>query len=492
MKITNVMLTLVFTSILSVVVFTSCSVYHTHTFDRPCVEIPEEFLNDPQEGVGNISQWWKEFRQPELNRIMEEALDDNLDIKQAWSRLAQARASACIANSARYPEVNVEAHTEYKYEVNHRIDFDVDFMTYILKPTFSYEVDLWRRIDSKVRAADLNYSATYEDLEATALFLTGRVTNLWFTIQEQKSLLDLINYQVEVSHTLLELVELRFALGVSSALDVYQQRLQLEETKSTAIPVQALLKTSSHQLSILLGKPPQEYLSASIGINEIVLPDFPYIGVPCELILRRPDLRAAHYKVKSADYEVAAAIADLFPRITLPSSEELRTRKWGDFWQEEIARIGAKLVQPIIDGCRRRCEVQRRKAIVKEQLDSFGQKFLVAMGEVEDAIVNEDSQIELLNQIEKEVEIARLNLDEARVRNANGLNDYLTVISAIQSLQRLERRLIVEHKRLLTSRANLYRALGGPCLVGCVDRDDSCDTCQGQDRDIYIEDMESE
>jgi NodT family efflux transporter outer membrane factor (OMF) lipoprotein len=477
MKITNVFLTLVLTSIVSLVLFSGCRVYHTHQFDRPCVEVPDDFLNDPETGVGNISEWWKEFEQPELNGYMDEALDDNLSLKQAWSRLAQSRASACIANSARYPEVNVEALTEYKHDINNRSGLDVDYLLYILKPTFSYEVDLWRRIDSTVKAADLNYCATLEDLEATALLLTGRVTDVWFTIQEQKSLLDLINYQVDVSHTLLELVELRFALGVSSALDVYQQRLQLEETKSTLIPVQALLKTASHQLSILLGKAPQEYLDTEIGINAISLPDFPYIGVPCELILRRPDLRSAHYKLRSADYAVAAAVADLFPRITLPSSEELRTRKWGDFWQEEITRIGARLVQPIIDGCRRRCEVQRRKAIVKERLDSFGQIFLIAMGEVEDAIVNEDAQINLLNQIEKEVEIARLNLDEARVRNANGLNDYLTVIAAIQSLQRLERRLIVEHKRLLTTRANLYRALGGPCLVGCTGRDNSCGSC---------------
>ncbi|MEM1282878.1 MAG: TolC family protein [Chlamydiota bacterium] len=496
MKITNVMSTLVFTSIVFVISFSGCRVYHTHSFDRPCVEVPDEFLNNPEEGVGNISEWWKEFRQPKLNSIMEEALENNLDIKQAWSRLAQSRASACIANSARYPEINVEAQTEYRHDINRRNDTDNDFMLYILKPTFTYEVDLWRRIESQVRAADLNYCATFEDLEATALLLTGSVTDLWFTIQEQKSLLDLINYQVEVSQTLLELVELRFALGVSSALDVYQQRLQLEETKSTAIPVQATLKTASHQLSILLGKPPKEYLSPSVGINDVLLPEFPYIGAPCELILRRPDLRSAHYRVKSADYDVAAAIADLFPRVTLPSSEELRTRKWGDFWQEEITRLSARLVQPLIDGCRRRCEVQRRKAIVKERLDNFGQRFLVAMREVEDAIVNEDSQIELLNQIRKEVDIARLNLDEARVRNANGLNDYLTVIAAIQSLQRLERRLIAEHKRLLTSRANLYRALGGPCLVGCVDREDVYETCQGEDyeasgEDYYFDEMEN-
>lgn len=464
------------TGILLVALFTGCRVYHTHQFNRPCVEVPDDFLNGPKTGKGNISEWWKEFRQPELNDIVSKALQNNLDIKQAWDRLIQARAADCIANAPRYPEIGLEGIIEYKHEINVRKDLDTDYMQYILKPVFAYEIDLWRRIDSKARAADLNYCATYEDLEATALLISGRVTELWFTIKEQKSLLDLIKYQVDVSQTLLDLVELRFAVGLSSALDVYQQRLQLEEAKSTAIPVYLTLKVASYQLSILLGKPPQDYLQLETGINDVKLPQFPYIGIPCELIIRRPDLRSAHYKVKSADYEVAAAIADLFPKIILPLYDELRTQTWGDFWQEEIARIGAAFFQPIFDGCRRRSEVVRQKAIVKERLDNFGQKFLIAMGEVEDAIVSEHSQIELLNQIEKEVEIARLNLEEARVRNANGLNDYLTVIAAIQSLQRLERRVVAEHRRVLTSRANLYRALGGPCLLGCVDRDSSCET----------------
>lgn len=472
-RIKSIYFKMVLICIVSFLILSSCRVYQVHNFDRPCVEVPDEFLNDEEGGIGNISKWWKEFNQEELDVLVEEALDANLDIKQAWSRLAQARATACIANSARYPQIDVETKVEYKHEINDRRDTNEDYVSYLLAPSLAYEVDLWRRIDSKVRAADLSYCSSFEDLEATALLVTGQVTDLWFIIQEQKALLDLIAYQVDVSETLLDLVELRFSLGQSSALDVYQQRLQLEQTKERAIPVQARLKTSSHQLSILLGKPPQEYLEADIGITEVELPEFPYIGVPCELILRRPDLRAAHYLVKSADYEVAAAIADLFPRMTLPTLYELKTRKWGDFFQEEMFRTAARLIQPIIDGCKRMCEVKKQRAIVKERVESFGQKFLVAMREVEDAIVTENSQIDLLNQISKEIDIARLNLDEARIRNANGLNDYLTVIAAIQSLQNLERRLILEHRILLTSRANLYRALGGPCLVGCVPRQES-------------------
>lgn len=464
-------------SFLSLFLFlTGCRVYQIHKFDRPCVEIPDSFLIHPKEQQGNISKWWREFQQPQLNRVVEEALKSNLDIKQAWSRLLQAKATACVVNSYRYPDIDLETVGQYRHDIDHLSLTNEDYMTYLVAPMLSYEIDLWRRIDSKSRAANLSYCSSAEDLEATALIIAGRATNLWFIIQEQKSLLDLINHQVEVSQTLLDLVELRFSVGLSSALDIYQQRLQLEDTKAAAIPVEATLKNAMHQLSILLGKPPQEHFEALFGINEIKLPPFPYLGTPGELLVRRPDLRAAHYSVKSADYDVAAAIADLFPRMTVPTSWELSTREWGDFFQQEIFRVAGRLLQPIIDGGRRRCEVQRNKAVVKERVEFFGQRFLDALGEVEDAIVNEKSQTDLISQIEKEIEIARANLNESRVRNANGLNDYLTVIAAIQSLQGLERQLIVEHRRLLTNRSTLYRALGGPCLLGCQTREEkSCD-----------------
>jgi len=469
-----------------------------HDYKTPPVQVPDEFVSNEQ-GAGCIIKWWREFKEPDLDSVVEEALAQNLDIQIAWARLAQAKDTVCIIGSELFPTLDLGTTAEFRDDNNNITGVHSSFMNYFLNPLFNYEIDLWRRIDSRVNASKLNACASLEDLESTALILTGAVADIWFTIQEQKSLLEVINYQIEVNETLLDLVELRFAIGQSSALDIYQQQLQLEETKLTAIPVQARLKTAYNQLNVLLGKAPSKDMHYEPGITRIELPSFPYIGTPMDLICRRPDLRSAHYKVNEADYDVGAAIADMFPRLTLPSSYEFTTREWGNFFQQEILRIFARVVTPIFDASRRCCEVHRRQAIVKERLFSFGQKFLVALREVEDAIVNEKAQIDLLGQLSKSVEIAKLNLDEARVRNANGLNDYLTVITAIQNLQRLERRIISEHKTLLTTRSNLYRALGGPCLVACPSdsSDDvslegaSSDSCDQENKEsVDEEDLE--
>ena len=455
-----------------------CRVYDVTCYRQPCVEVPEAFYQEEFGGGGLISQWWKEFDQPDLNRVIAISLENNLDIKQAWSRLAQARAELCIASAAKYPEIDLSGSAEYFYE---NIEGLQDSgMGYLLNPELTYEIDLWRRIDSLVKAAYMNVEVSKEDLEATALVLTGAVTDLWFTIQEQEALINLLDTQVEVNKTLLDLVELRFSIGEASALNIYQQQLQLEETISQYFPIIATLHTSINQLYVLLGLPPKKELEIGPTLDKIALPEFPDIGKPAELLCRRPDLMAAQRKLMEADYRVAAAVADLYPKVTFPISYETEWGSIADVFGSHFITVALEFFQPLYDANKRCCEVKKRKAIVQERLDAYGQLFLNALSEVEDAIVREKMQLDLVNQIRKEVGIAELNLREARIRNAGGLDDYLTVIAAIQSLQRLQRREISEHKILLSNRAALYRALGAQCLLRCTPREEEeCPLIEG-------------
>ncbi len=132
-----------------------------------------------------------------------------------------------------------------------------------------------------------------------------------------------------------------------------------------------------------------------------------------------------------------------------------------DIFQNTIFSFGGDLLTPIIDGGRRRAEVGKKKAVVCEILARYGQKFLDALREIEDAVVQERHQLDLISQAKKEISIAERNLSEAQYHYINGLDDYLTVIAAIQSLQGLQRQLISENRGLLVNRARLYRTLGG-------------------------------
>ncbi|GAB4230270.1 MAG: efflux transporter outer membrane subunit [Chlamydiales bacterium] len=456
--------------------FSGCRVYRTHQFEDPTVCVPKTY--SVESGDVNVGYWWREFQSESLNSLIETALTNNLDIKQSWWQIAQACAQARIENAGRYPEINLLASGARV--LNSGVGFSAgdEFVegggfgggqdaitTYQITGVLTYEIDLWRRIDSQVRAACREWQASQEDLEATALTLTGTVVSVWLTIQEQLMLLKVIEEQIEASKTLLELVELRFVVGQSSALDVYQQRLQLAQTVAQKPPILSLLETSKNQLKVLLGYPPECELDVSL--EDISLPPFPNLNTPSALFTFRPDLRAAQQRLEAADYEIASAIADRFPRFNLDLSYGFRAMKIQDLFNSELYSIAGDILTPIFDAGRRRAEVDRRKAILCELLFGYSQLFLNALQEIEDAITQENYTKELIEQIDNEIEIANSNLNEARSRYVNGLNDYLTVIAAIQSLQNFQRERVSEAKNLLAARAQLYRALGGPRLYLC-------------------------
>lgn len=458
-----------------------CKVHQSLDLCRPCVDIPVEYEYGDEEGAIYQGEWWKEYGIPQLDLTVETALSNNLDLKQSWWRVAQACWQAKVVSSQKFPEIFTTPSITHTRTKGDNLGFfggmgdgggglippetgSDNFTFYLLANSLTYEVDLWRRIDSESRAACYEVRASREDLESAAWLLSGSVVDLWFTIQEQQTLLKVIDHQIKVSRTQLELIELRFSLGQSSALDVYQQRLQLSETEQDRTPVETALLTSQNLMATLLGGPPsgQNYFSEK-GLVD--LPPFPAIGYPSELLCYRPDLRAIYNRLESADYLVAAAVADRFPKLTLGIDYDFQAQDIKDIFSNQISRIVAALATPVFDGGRRRAEVYRRQAIVCELVNAYGQGFLDALLEVEDSLVQEKQQLKLLKQLEKSLEIATNNLEESNWNYINGNIEYLSVIAAIQSKQALERRFVVEKKRLLTIRAKLYRALGGPFIT---------------------------
>lgn len=462
--------------------FSGCTVHHRLDLDKPCVEIPWDYYNSESEGVVYHGEWWKEYGVPELDALVDQALSQNLDLKQSWWRVAEACWQVKVVGSQKFPEITTSpaiSHTRIKGEpvsvfaggggfagggAIPEAGVKDNFTSYLLANSLTYEVDLWRRIDSETRAACYELRATREDLEAAAWMLAGSVVDLWFTIQEQQTLLDVIDHQIEVSRTQLELIELRYAMGQSSSLDVYQQRLQLSETEQQRTPVETALRTSQNLMAILIGNPPgkDQYLVEN-GLVE--LPPFPDVGQPAELLCNRPDLRALHRRLESADYLVAAAVADRFPKLTLAIDYDFDSDNLSSLFSNQISRIIGALTLPVIDGGRRRAEVNRRQAIVCELVNAYGQGFLDALLEVEDSLVQERQQLKFLEQIQQAYEISITNLEESNWHYINGNIDYLSVIAAIQAKQNLERRLVSEKRNLLTIRAKLYRSLGGPFIT---------------------------
>jgi len=446
----------------------SCSLHEVDTFDRPEVAIPAAY-HQSWEGDHIIGPWWKEFHDPALNRVIDIAVIKNFEVRQAWHRLDQALAQAKIAGADRWPQVDVQggaSRVEIGGDTTGRIvggQFTTSNVTerYLVSTGLTYEIDLWKRIASHTDAVWLEYEATKTDVEETLLVLTGAITEAWFTIQEQQALLALLADQLDANRTYLELTELRFSLGQGSALDVFQQREQVAATEAEVPVVESQLRLATNQLSVLLGAVPGQARSLFPDQGLPDLPPFPRLSAPASLLTLRPDLHAAQLRLQAADHEVASAIADRLPRLSLSLSYEFNALDTAQLIQQHVGSLAGNFILPVLDGGRRRQEVVRRQAVVQEQLDAFGQTFLIALREVEDALVRERYQVELLSRLDRQRQIAEAELQESRSRYVNGLSNYLQVLLALRNVQSIQRRVISERRALLVIRSELYRAVGG-------------------------------
>jgi len=302
--------------------------------------------------------------------------------------------------------------------------------------------------------------ASAELLQAAALTLTARVASTWFRLIEQREQILLLQQQLATNLQTLELVALQFRTGQVSIADLLQQRLVVENRRGELALAKAQEQVLLNQLAVLLGLPPDQAPHlAPVSLGS--LPPLPATGVQSNLIERRPDVRAAWLQVQAADQRVAAAIADRFPRLSLSGQATTSSEEIENLFDDWLSSIAANLLAPLVDGGRRRAEVDRTRAAASAALHSYGQTILEALAEVEDALVREQRQVEYLSSLDRQLELATQATERIRDRYLNGAVDYQRVLASILSEQQLQRTRIAASAALYENRVNLCRALAG-------------------------------
>jgi len=441
------------TPITIAVLLVGCSIYTPRTEFEPSVEFQESFLDS---GLEASDRWWYDLGDPELTRLIEATLDENLSLRMAWSRLDQMRAIARAVGAERYPEVDFVATGE---RLDLGGDQDATVNTTLSSLTVAYQVDLWKKISNRRKAALYDEQSTRQDVDATALALTGAAGELWYGIASDQATLRLLDEQLAVGRDFLDLVQLRFANGLASAVEVYQQRLQVETTRNQIPATNIRLATRQHQMAILLGREPR----ASIPLPSTVppeLPPLPSTGIPLEVLRSRPDVQAAELQLIAGDHRLSAAIADRYPSLSIGATAGGQAESLADILDQWFFNLAANLFAPIFDGGRRAAEADRNRAVVEERFYAWESALLEACAEVEDALVTERGITETNRILSKQIELAETSLERSRALYANGLADYLTVLTSLQALQELQRRSIDIRREHLSNRIRLYLALG--------------------------------
>lgn len=413
-------------------------------------------------------RWWTAFRDPALDRLIEATLAGNFDLQGAWARLAQANALADQAGAPRWPTLGLDASAGVtRRQIQFRDPASGNIRSRPVTAygasgslAASYEIDLWQKLASTARAAALEREAAADAVETLAMSLTAEVAEAFLDLVQVRARRALLERQLETNETFVELLKLRFGQGLSSSVEVNQQRQQALETRGQLGLTKSEEAVVAHRLAVLLGKPPGQIdTGASAALPEV--PPLPATGVPSLLLKRRPDIRAARRRVEAADHRLAAAIADRYPTLSLTGSVSTQPGELNDWDLNPIWNLVAGLAAPILDGGRRAAEVERRRALMAELVASYGGTVLTALLEVENALAQEHQQQQYVAEVEQQLGVAMTTFEEARRRFSNGLSDFLTVLTALRSQHQVELNLLAAQRRLLSHRIQLCRALGG-------------------------------
>jgi len=433
-----------------------CSPHKVTHNPAPPIELPEAYSSIDETGSNLPDRWWEDFGDTALNRLVEKALQGNLQVKAAWERVTQAKMLAKQAGAGRFPTVSLKAQA-LKTEPSNPFQ--------VITPVSvaaSYELDLFRKSADAMASADASTVAARDQVESSAMTLVAQIADSWFALIAQNARLELLNEQIKVSENFLELAEMRLGQGLGSSLDVLQQRQQLAAVSGQRVPVESAMAVLTNQLAVLTGRVPGQVKFDVAGALPAVPPP-PASGLPADLLLRRPDVRAARMQVEAADYGVSVAIANRLPQFKL-SGEYGPFLKVGDSYTRQSAwSLLGNLLMPLFQGGRLKAEVKRNESVVRERSYLFGQVLLQALLEVENALVQESKQLEYIDELDGQLVIAQQALEEARRRYADGIGEqsFVQILSALSTSQQIEQSLLSARQQALSYRIQLCRALGG-------------------------------
>lgn len=441
--------------------FISCSVFFlaacTPAIDSIEAPVEEEAKRFSTDGESLIpDKWWTAFGDAKLDSLVEKALGKNMNLISVWQQVKAAKSIRKQQSTRLLPDINANAQTAISRP---EPDFAGGENTQI-GLTANYEVDLWGRISANVQAENFRFRASYYDYQAAAISLSAEVSNIYFQLKTAKRQLALANQQIENNKRIIKLIRVRFGGGQIKGVDILRQQQLLEETKNRRILYQTQIQTLKNQLAVLTGTPPQNFsIEVSDSFGEI--PEKPKTGLPLELIRRRPDIQREYSALLAADRDMAAAVRNKFPRMSLNLSAQARSNTYTNLFNNWAYTLGANLLAPILYWGRLRAEVDRTEAVKKQQLHQYGQSVLTAFQEVEDALIREENQKKRIQIFEKRVEMAEKVSKQLRIEFLNGFTNYLDVLVSLDDQQQLQRNLLEAKQLKYEYRIALYRSLAG-------------------------------
>ena len=411
-------------------------------------------------------KWWEIFGDPELNKLEEQIAGSNQDLKVAEARFREARAAIRFNRASQFPTISTTPSASYVKSS----DFSPNFPSkieesgkgdFVLPFDLSYELDLWGRVRRSVAAAREEAQATAADYETAKLSLEAELALDYFELRSADAQKQLLDDTVKAYTDNVRLTEGRFKRGVAPRSDLAQAQTQLDSTRVLDTDVTVQRAQFEHAIAILIGEPPAEFSLAAALLN-YQPPNTP-VGLPSELLQRRPDIAAAERRVAEANQQIGIARAAYFPAVTLGGTAGFagsQGSNWFD-WPSSFWAVGPVLAETLFDAGRRRATSESARANYDAAVATYRQTSLTAFREVEDNVAALRILENEAQQQQQAVASSEESLQLFTNRYRGGVDTYLQVITAQTIELANERNDIDILRRRLEASVLLIKALGG-------------------------------
>jgi len=451
---------------------TSCTLYPP--YHRPEFDYPEAWRASLSSDNAAEIGWWKQFGDEALNDLINEALDNNQDLKIAIARVDQFQAELGITRSQLYPQIELNGLTDrqknsanvtsppssFKQIVN---GFDFIFNA-------SYLLDLWGQVRSAVEASYHEWLSSIEARRIVVLTLVSSVANTYIQLRQFDRQLEISQNTVEERNRYYYLAKVRFELGLTSEMPVEQALMEVEVAQADVENFQIAIAQSENLLSTLIGKPSITICRGST-LDELAMPPSVPNYIPSEIVNQRPDLRAAEQQLMAAGAQIGVAKAQFFPQISLTGnfgyeSVQLNTLLKN---QSKVWEYGATILQEIFTGGRLTSNLRLTQAQQREALHSYLSTLLKAFQEVNDALISHKINLELVETQYKRMEAAKNYLHFSDLLYMEGEIDYLTFLDAERQFYQSEIDYESAKGNSFLSLVQIYQSLGGDWVLKADD-----------------------
>ncbi len=452
-------------------------------YQRPETNVSQTWLDAGDKRVktetADYRNWWKVFKDPVLDHLVDTAYHENLNLRIAGVRVLEARAQLGIATGQLYPQTQQATGSVQKQRQSAGLPLGgvspkgfggLSLWESQVGLTASWEIDFWGKFRRAIESADASLLASVANYDSTLVSLTASVANFYISIRTLERRLNIAHQNVETQRESLKIAQARFEGGTTSQRDVEQAKTVLASTQATIPVLQTQLRQAKDALSVLLGFPPSR-LTDELGSKAAMIPAPPpqvVVGIPAELLRRRPDVLAAEYAAAAQCSQIGVSKAQLYPAFSLVGnfgmlSSDVGHNALGNLfnWRNRSGAIGPSVQWNILNYGQITNLVRVQDARFQELLIAYQNAVLSAPQDVEDNLVAFLKTPEQAKFLEESADAALNSLSLAVIQYREGITDFTTVLTAQQNLLSAQDSLASAQGNISSSLVGVYRALGG-------------------------------